>query len=645
MAELTAELIADMRVPGDPQVSPDGRQVVYVLAPMGRKEEHPQSALWLAPVDGSAAPRQFTSGLAEDCRPRWAPDGLNIAFLSDRAKRGTAQLYLIAAGGGEARPLTPEGNKRPLLSFEWSPDGANIAFTSADEPDAEDERREQERDDADVFGERRQHARLRVLSLAGGEIRTLHAPERHIAELAWSPRGDAIACLSRQAPPVEFAQNDILCEHVSLAGGPPQIVCNLPAYSASLNWAGDGETLLFIATASGNAQSSLAVWSVPAQGGQPRRLALGEDSCVLALTQPAGAARAAVAIAAGLNTQLAWLDPATGAIEPFYHASQADGPADVSGWSVQALADGETTLAAVRGSGTRPWELWGGRFRVQGRYPELRQLSTHTAELDAVPFVSQQPFRWQAEDGLELDGLLLRPSATGAQALPLIALVHGGPYWRWALGFNQGWGYWAQWLATAGYAVLLPNPRGGMGHGENFAAAARADVGGMDYHDVMSGVDAVIAQGIADPARLGIGGWSQGGFMSAWAVTQTRRFKAAIIGAGPTDWGMMVATSDMPGFERELGGGAPWDGAGPHRHAQLSPISFAGRVSTPVLILHGQNDERVPVSQAISFHRALRERDVRSELVIYPREPHGIRERAHQIDILRRVRAWYARWL
>lgn len=729
MAELTAELVAGMLTLSDPQLSPDGRMVAYVLAPAGMTGEHPASALWLAPVDGSVPPRQFTSGAAEDCRPRWSPDGKHIAFLSDRAKRGTAQLYLIDCAGGEARPLTaerqtpslaqqgagasrppaserhasslpqrgeinPDGvpdhaplqyrtvsvgatrvaapstdaNKRPVLSFAWSPDGASIAFTSADEPDAEDERREKERDDASVFGERWQHARLRLLTLASGEVRVLHAPARHISEFAWSPRGDAIVCISWQAPPLEFALSDNLFERVPLDGGAAQPLCTFSGRAASLLWTSDGESLLFLASAGSFAQASQVVWSVPARGGQPRHLALGDDSCARELLQPSGlrpqvaraevqeaaplrsdgapqSARVAVAVAAGLNTVLAWLDPRTGAVEPFYHASQSDGPADISGWSVQSSPDGEIAVGAVRGSGTHAWELWGGRFRVQGRYPELQQLSKHTAEFDAVSFVAQEPFRWQAEDGLELDGLLLRPPSTGAQALPLITLVHGGPYGRWALGFNLTWGRWAQWLAPAGYVVFLPNPRGGMGHGERFAAAARADVGGADYRDVIAGINAVLAQGIADPARLGIGGWSQGGFMSAWAVTQTRRFKAAVVGAGPTDWGMMTATSDMLAFQRELGGSAPWDGAGPHRFAQLSPISFASRVDTPVLILHGQNDERVPVSQAVSFHRALRERGVRSELVIYPREPHAVRERAHQMDILHRVRAWYARWL
>jgi dipeptidyl aminopeptidase/acylaminoacyl peptidase len=147
---------------------------------------------------------------------------------------------------------------------------------------------------------------------------------------------------------------------------------------------------------------------------------------------------------------------------------------------------------------------------------------------------------------------------------------------------------------------------------------------------------------VADPERLALGGWSQGGYMTAWGVTQTARFRAAVVGAGPIDWGMMVAESDLPTFEASLGGSAGWEGPGPHRHDELSPISYAHRVTTPTLILHGEEDERVPVSQARFFARALRAHDVEFELVSYPREPHAIGERNHLLDLLRRWRKWLA---
>ncbi len=202
-----------------------------------------------------------------------------------------------------------------------------------------------------------------------------------------------------------------------------------------------------------------------------------------------------------------------------------------------------------------------------------------------------------------------------------------------------------QWLATAGYAVFLPNPRGGVGHGRDFAAMVARSVGGSEWTDIISGIDLLIAEGVADPDRLGIAGASHGGFMAAWAIGQTDRFKAAMMAAGVVDWGMLVASGDGGTLEAELSGSYGWEGTGPHPHDQVSPISFASKIRTPVLIVNGEDDTNVPVSQAIYFHRALSWYGAEHELVIYPREGHGFAERNHQLDLLRRTRAWFDRWL
>jgi dipeptidyl aminopeptidase/acylaminoacyl peptidase len=341
-----------------------------------------------------------------------------------------------------------------------------------------------------------------------------------------------------------------------------------------------------------------------------------------------------VLVAEGLDSWVGLLDLKSGHLE---RVTDLRGEASC----LSTSADGRT-ISLARSLPDDLSAIWAG---VVGE--DLRRLTNLNPRLKSVPWGRQERLSWQARDGLEIQGLLIVPAEAEATdaPFPLMTLVHGGPYDRFADELQLGWMLWGQWLATAGYAVFLPNPRGGLGRGHDFADRVAGAVGIEDWADIEAGLNQLVAESIADPKRLGIGGWSQGGFMSAWAVGQTDRFKACIMGAGVSDWGMMVATSDLPHFEAMLGGSTGWEGPGPHRHDALSPISFASRVATPVLVLHGADDSRVPVSQGRFFAQALREHAVPCELVVYPREGHLICERNHQLDLLHRVCGWVERWL
>ncbi len=642
MTQLTAEMITDQPIPDQVQIAPDGESVAYSVAARGKKEEHATSALWLAHLDPTKGTHQFTSGETRDEHPRWSPDGKQLAFLSDRAKRGTAQLYVIAVDGGEARALTSIKGKKGVDDFRWSPGGGQIAFTSVDEPTEEDEKREKERDDSKVYGEKWLYARLRLVSLASKEVTTLVGGERHIAEFVWHPQGTELAYVVQQTPDIESRAHEVSIERIAIAGGEPRVVCRFPRAVSELAWSQDGSTLFFQASATASSQSSSVVYAVPAEGGEPARIACGETNCAGGLLALQQGSALVVMVGEGLENRIELMNARGEEVVPLL---EEEGVGYLA-WDVRRKDDGKCIVALVRSSGDQSWEVWAGTGQENGAGIVLHQLSSHQEQLAGVTFGKQEPFFWTASDGLKLDGILIRPpNAPEDQPLPMVVLVHGGPYGRTGRQVHLAALNWGQWLALAGYVVLMPNPRGGFGHGEEFAAAARGAVGLADYQDVMSAVDAAIERGIADPERLAIGGWSQGGFMTAWAVTQTQRFKAGIMGAGVSDWGMMAMTSDVPDFELELGGSAPWDGAEQRNHLELSPINFARHVKTPVLILHGENDVRVPLSQATGFQRALRRQGVPVEFVVYPREPHGVAERSHQLDILKRVRSWCDRWL
>jgi dipeptidyl aminopeptidase/acylaminoacyl peptidase len=681
---LTADLLVGMQLPGEPDLSPDGRLVAFRIVAVSKpkKQKQPRAAIWVAPTDGSAPARRWTAGTAHDSSPRFSPDGRWLGFLSDRAEEGEAQVYRTPIDGGEAQAVTRW--KGGVDRFAWSPDGRLIAFVAADESFADEHKeREESGDDPQVWGERLKFHRIRLISPDGGDGRTLTPADRHVTAEAWSPDGRELVAALAPRPDLDApAEAGVDLVRFPLDGSSPRLVCHVPVGAGSLTWTADGGAILFTAWEALAIPSSRAVLRVAADGGTPRCLTAGLHGCVVALRRPARAPTVLCMVAEGLTTRLYALDPKTGDRRPWYT------PAGITPDGDGFATDAEGRMVAIRQSGgSAPMEMFAG-----DPARSLHKISDANPPLTGICWARQEPFTWRAPDGREMDGLLLRPPDASSTP-PGVVLVHGGPYGRWADGFNGSPGNWAQWLALDGYAVFLPNPRGGMGHGHAFAATVAGEVGMADWLDVASGTDAFLAAGHADPDRLGIGGWSQGGFMTAWAIgggiadgaaggtggrapdrrgcrsecdanrtgspiqrgwsddyTTWRpgsadRFRCGVDGAGPTDWGSMATESDVPTFEAMLGGSRLGDGVGPHRHALVSPISYAGRIRTPLLILHGENDRRVPVGQAIGFFHELRRRSVPVELVLYPREPHGIGEEGHQRDLLGRVREWYRRWL
>jgi dienelactone hydrolase len=515
-----------------------------------------------------------------------------------------------------------------------------VAFWAKDLPTDDDERRETERDDVNVWGERLPIARLRLLDLASGAVRTIEAlGDRHVREAAPRPDGAMLAVLTWSMPVDDPGSLD---GRIHLVDGDALTARQLGAEvvgARQLTWRRAGDwRLLYLASPPPHFTTGYALVETTVPDNKDREpvrrnLSEGIAACPIEIVAVRDAATM-VAFADGLDTTLMRIDGSEGALVP---VGRVDGPLG----SISASDDGRL-VAAVHSTPRHGNEVWTGPPAGP-----LRPLTKLNPALDGIAWGAQERLQWRAADGLELDGLLiLPPGQTRADGpFPMVTLPHGGPYGRYADGFQLVWAPSGQWLATAGFAVFLPNPRGGMGNGSAFAHAVAGAVGMEDWQDIVAGVDLLIDQGVADPDRLGIGGWSQGGFMTAWAVGQTDRFKAGVMGAGVSDWGMMVAGSDLPSFEGALGGSTGWEGVGPHRHDALSPISFAANATTPLLILHGERDERVPVHQGQFFFRALRAHGVECEFAVYPREPHGLRERAHQIDCLNRTRAWFRRWL
>jgi dipeptidyl aminopeptidase/acylaminoacyl peptidase len=304
------------------------------------------------------------------------------------------------------------------------------------------------------------------------------------------------------------------------------------------------------------------------------------------------------------------------------------------------------SIAVTHSTHDYPYDVWFGELTgkdgtIDGiEWRRLTRLNPIAEETFAL--APTERIRYESVDGWQIDAMLTLPlHHEGNTPPPLIVHVHGGP----SAAYTDSWSWvgWAQLLASAGFAVLEPNIRGSQGRGTAFSNAVLGDMGGKDFQDIMQGVDYLIRQGVVDANRVGIMGWSYGGFMTAWAVTQTDRFKAALMGAGICDFHSFHAQTNIPDWDKRFIGADMLEN--PQAYRERSAITYASRVSTPTLIVHGEKDECVPVNQAYAFHRALRERAVPTELVVYPREGHGPRERKHLQDLEERMVRWFKQYL
>ncbi|MFC1439683.1 prolyl oligopeptidase family serine peptidase [Streptacidiphilus sp. N1-10] len=634
--ELTADQIVDYGMPVGLAMSPDGRLVAYAVRNT-RKGEPPIRSLWVAAADGSSAPRRIKANPAPISSLRWAPDSQSLICMLG------GKLHRIGLDGGEAgaagEPLTAWGG---AISDQWPlADSRTVAVAAEDEPTEEDERREAERDDARVWGEREPLSRLRLLDLDTGVLRLVDGlAHRHVVDAAQRPDGGPLAVLTWNSPDLDpglYNAELHLVDPVTCA------VQDLGAVGADAGspawWSVDGAWhVAYLAVAPPGLVEGRSVLdvTVPAAGVAPAahsNLTAGMAVCPTSLVQIADGPPLAL-FADGLDTALHRLDPVE---RRFQRLSGLDGLA----LSLTASRSG-ATVAVVATTAYAPRDIHAG----PPAGPLLR-LSDTRPELRRITWGRQERLSWKAADGLALDGLLILPPGRSRAdgPFPLVTLVHGGPYDRYADEFMLNPVISGQWLATGGCAVFMPNPRGSEGRGADFAATVVGAVGEDEWTDIVSGIDLLVAEGVADPERLGIAGWSHGGFMAAWAVGQTDRFKAALMGAGISDWGVQTALGEWGLQDSALGGSSGWEGPGPHRHDRLSPVSYASRIRTPVLIVHGEEDTNVPFGQAVLFHRALRYYGVDHQLVAYPREGHIIHERNHQLDLLRRSREWFDRRL
>jgi dipeptidyl aminopeptidase/acylaminoacyl peptidase len=651
--------LANVKQVSDSQISPDGKLVAYVVeipVPGGTpKNIH----IWLAPADrsGRAVPFVFSGG--KDTNPRWSPDGKWLAFLSDRknpldepnrspfhfslagvkgrtdleppspteaGKEKGMQLWLISLDGGEAVPLTDIAGG--ITSFAWSHDGRYIAFVRSDGDTKQEREGKKKKYDEIVVDHDYKYARLWIYDVARHQARLLTTADMNIDDFDWSPDGARIVARVSPTPRTDDYWRVSKIVILNSATGEVEKTIEERAGYSGPRWSPDGRRIAFSEMTPRAMTDVHLIYDLDTG----KKLVI-EDSFPGTVEQMTWMPDGKSLLAQGIRLArrlILKVDAATGKAVTLPGTSMA---ADYDS-SISVSKDGQT-IAFVGNTPVEPDEVWiyaHDRAAVlTDTNPQVRDWSLGT----------EREIEWKSsKDGRTIFGVVdFPPGYQKGERYKTIVHAHGGPEEAWTIGWHGSWYNYDLLLASHGYVVLLPDPRGSDGAGPAYTEANYQDWGDGDYQDIMDGVDYLIAQGIADPHRLGVTGWSYGGYMTSWIVTQTNRFKAAVEGAGITDLFSMATTTDIsPSYERGY-----WGRLATHRalYDQHSAVRYLQNVHTPLLILGGEADVRVPISQGEEFYNGLRflGRDV--EMVRYPREPHIFTEPAHQIDSLERILAWF----
>ncbi len=626
-------------------LSPDGRLALAVAGKSyDEKDKKSPQTIMAVPTEGGTL-QPYTTGTAVDEMPRWSPDGATLAFVSDRphglpdeARAATKQVYVLPREGGEARRLTAAGGE--IHELAWAPDGSRLVLLMAEPQPQEERQRDEERGGARDVEERPLFWRLWSADPASGAVVPLTPPGLQVWDFGLAPDGQSAAMVVSDLP-YEWSWYRARLVVAPLDGSQPRTIYTTPRQLAHPRISPDGATVAVTScTWSDRGYYGGDVLLIPAAGGEARTLTVGMPVAVTWLEwEPEG--RSLLCAGCEEGEVALWRLGADGDLRTLWRAQET-----IERGQPRFSRAGDT-IAVLRQDTAHPLDLWIARLdgATLADWRQLTQANPQTAEwaLGQTRTVS-----WTAPDGMRIQGLLsLPPGYHEGTRIPLVVHVHGGPAGLTTHAFHAS-ANWVRLLAARGVAVLMPNPRGSTGWGTAFTEANLGDMGGADFHDIMAGVDAVIAQGIADPDLLGIAGWSYGGFMTAWAVTQTDRFKAAVMGAGIADWRSFHGVTNIPTWDAIFYGPSgepadPYAVAGPYAH--FSPLTYIDRVRTPTLILHGECDECVPVGQGYQFFRALRDRGVPVEMTVYPRAGHGPRERAHVRDVATRTAEWLCTYL
>jgi dipeptidyl aminopeptidase/acylaminoacyl peptidase len=652
---LAPESLAKLQFVSDPQISPDGRRIAYVVTRVDLERDTYDADLWL--IDGSEAPRLIVGARGDDTRPRWSPDARALAFVS--ARSGKRQLYILPMNGGEAWPLTNE--KGGVGAFTWSPDGTRIAYLA---------RGAEQETPAGSAGRARVTERLFFRSDGSGGFVPEVQPRLYVIDArpnaaALGPLTDGKTLLDASAPAWAADGRSIVLS-ANPADDRAQIAGDTELYRVRL----DGSTAITpltdrrgpdaspVIAANGliawtgydsaepaRSSSTTHLFVMNADGSQRRQLAESLDRNVgeTLITDSAAPRSTGESIAFAPDGKALVFLTADHGRTRLYRSSTSGGvlrelTGELRGELREISMARTGRIAAIFSSPTAPYDVW-SLDRPGGKW---KQLTTHGSDsLQGVPARAYEELTVRSFDQRAIQAWLVTPPDFDPQRkYPLILYIHGGPHTL----YGENYFHEFQMHASAGYLVLIANPRGSTGYGQEFANVIQYRYPGDDYRDLMAALDAVIARGFVDERRLGVGGGSGGGLLTSWTIAQTTRFAAALVERPVTNWHSFASGSDRHAFfVRHWFRDYPWKDAADY--LARSPLTYVEKVATPVLVIQSEQDYRTPMDQGLQYYGALRMLGKPARLALFPTSAHGLSREgppSQRIERLQLIASWFA---
>jgi dipeptidyl aminopeptidase/acylaminoacyl peptidase len=633
----------------DPQISPDGSKILFVRSIVKIEEDGYESHIWVISTDGGA-PRQFTFCDGNDTAPVWSHDGETIYFTSTRAHGGEGKhprIWVMPTGGGEARCLFEA--KSAVRDLKLSPDGRRVLFLFRVEEESETPEEKvgdvmwitklrYRMDGTGYYPYTRSH--LFTVSAEGGEPKQLTSGPFDVSSADWSPDGGEIAYVANTEDGDYTRIRDIFI--IPSEGGSPRKLTDGRTMISSVAWSPDGDLLAYTGRVPVDPEhpmyGSTDIWVMPPGGGEARNLTSAFDRTVGAYDS---------SVFWGDAGQIYFRAPSHGAYNLYM--------VGVESGNVEPVIEGKRTLASFSlcadssriafdaTDATWPQEVW---VHDAGGSRRLTSLNSEVMEFWKIS--EPEEFWFTASDGVEVQGWIVRPwGYEEGKKYPMILEIHGGPHG--AYGFKLGTAeHEFQLLARNGYAVVYTNPRDSVGYGEEFAGIAEGSWGGRDFRDLMQAVDHVLkTYPFIDEERLGVAGGSFGGFMTNWTVGHTDRFKAAVTMRSVCNWYSQIGTSDVSWGHTGVGAGdEPWEI--PERYLELSPITYADKINTPLLIIHSEYDYRCPLSEGEQLYYAMKRQKKETEFIRFANNSHGLGRTGKpslRTERLRHIVRWFDRYL